>query len=205
MSISKEGVPNDATILDTFSLANGDHGFNLFTIYDGTGANPASMQAGFVGGQHVLKLLMPDGNSGLSATGTGFTNSTSVGTVKLQANVGDGSHINSLTIDGTNAATLNCGLSFSGSTSGSAKIQVAAVAGTPNPINLPTTNGTAGQFLTSNGSNPQQASWSSVIPFVAAPGTATSAGTTGQVAFDATHIYVCIATNVWVRATLATF
>lgn len=39
----------------------------------------------------------------------------------------------------------------------------------------------------------------------AAPATATSAGTPGQVAFDATHFYVCIATNTWVRATLATF
>lgn len=39
----------------------------------------------------------------------------------------------------------------------------------------------------------------------AAPSTATSAGVTGTVAFDATHIYVCIATNTWVRATTATF
>ncbi|HWY42636.1 MAG TPA: hypothetical protein VNX66_04020 [Candidatus Sulfotelmatobacter sp.] len=40
---------------------------------------------------------------------------------------------------------------------------------------------------------------------VAAPATATSTGKPGQIAFDATHIYVCVATNVWVRATLATF
>jgi hypothetical protein len=40
---------------------------------------------------------------------------------------------------------------------------------------------------------------------VAAPATATSAGKAGQIAFDATHIYVCVATNVWVRAILATF
>jgi hypothetical protein len=40
---------------------------------------------------------------------------------------------------------------------------------------------------------------------VAAPGTATSAGVAGTWAYDATHIYVCIATNTWVRATLATF
>lgn len=41
--------------------------------------------------------------------------------------------------------------------------------------------------------------------FVAAPALATSTGTPGQVAFDATHFYVCIATNTWVRCTLATF
>lgn len=41
--------------------------------------------------------------------------------------------------------------------------------------------------------------------WVAVPTTATSPGTPGQVAYDATHIYVCVATNTWVRATLATF
>jgi hypothetical protein len=40
---------------------------------------------------------------------------------------------------------------------------------------------------------------------VAAPATATSVGKTGTIAFDATHFYMCVATNVWVRATLATF
>jgi len=40
---------------------------------------------------------------------------------------------------------------------------------------------------------------------VPAPGTATSTGKAGQIAFDATHFYMCVATNVWVRATLATF
>jgi len=40
---------------------------------------------------------------------------------------------------------------------------------------------------------------------VAAPATATSAGKAGQIAFDATHLYVCIATNTWIRATFATF
>jgi hypothetical protein len=41
--------------------------------------------------------------------------------------------------------------------------------------------------------------------FVAAPSTATSAGIAGQVAFDATGLYVCTATNTWRKATLATF
>ena len=41
--------------------------------------------------------------------------------------------------------------------------------------------------------------------WVAVPATATSTGVAGQVAYDATHFYVCIATNTWVRAALATF
>jgi hypothetical protein len=40
---------------------------------------------------------------------------------------------------------------------------------------------------------------------VAVPGSATAAGKPNQIAYDATHIYVCVATNTWVRATLATF
>ena len=39
----------------------------------------------------------------------------------------------------------------------------------------------------------------------AAPATATSAGVAGEVRFTATHIYVCTATNVWVRAALTTW
>lgn len=41
--------------------------------------------------------------------------------------------------------------------------------------------------------------------FVPAPATATSPGTTNQVAYDATHFYICIGPSRWVRATLATF
>ena len=44
-----------------------------------------------------------------------------------------------------------------------------------------------------------------VPQLVAAPSTASSAGVPGQIAYDATHIYVCVATNTWVRAVLATF
>ena len=40
---------------------------------------------------------------------------------------------------------------------------------------------------------------------VTAPGTSSSTGVAGQWAYDATHIYVCIATNTWCRATIATF
>jgi len=41
--------------------------------------------------------------------------------------------------------------------------------------------------------------WSGVPP------TASSTGVSGQVAYDATHFYVCVATNTWVRASLSTF
>lgn len=50
-------------------------------------------------------------------------------------------------------------LSFLGTTSGSASIGVAAIAGTPSRINLPIATGAAGTFFSSDGANPQQASW----------------------------------------------
>ena len=37
------------------------------------------------------------------------------------------------------------------------------------------------------------------------PATATSAGIAGQVAYDATHFYLCVGPSVWVRVALATF
>ena len=39
----------------------------------------------------------------------------------------------------------------------------------------------------------------------APPATASSPGAPGQIAYDASHLYVCVAANTWVRATLATF
>lgn len=39
--------------------------------------------------------------------------------------------------------------------------------------------------------------------FIAAPATAVSTGTPGQVAYDSTHLYLCVATNSWVRVAMA--
>lgn len=40
---------------------------------------------------------------------------------------------------------------------------------------------------------------------VGIPATASSVGTKGQIAFNSTHFYVCIATNTWVRGNLSTW
>lgn len=39
----------------------------------------------------------------------------------------------------------------------------------------------------------------------AVPATATSTGTTGQIAYDSTHLYICTATNTWRRIALASW
>jgi len=68
------------------------------------------------------------------------------------------------------------GVNLFGLTSGSASLGVAAVAGTPNPINLPTTTGTAGGLWTTDGGNPQITSWTSSLLYAAPTLTVSGAG-----------------------------
>lgn len=44
-----------------------------------------------------------------------------------------------------------------------------------------------------------------VPALVSAPGSATATGVAGSIAYDSTHIYVCVGASTWVRATLATW
>lgn len=46
---------------------------------------------------------------------------------------------------------------------------------------------------------------STVSELVSAPASATAAGTAGQFAYDASYVYVCVATDTWVRAALSTW
>lgn len=43
------------------------------------------------------------------------------------------------------------------------------------------------------------------LNFVPVPATATSAGTVGQVAADASFLYICVATSVWRRVAISSF
>lgn len=69
---------------------------------------------------------------------------------------------------------------------------------------LPSQDGPAGNaaFMSTNGAG--------VLSFTqpassSAPSTSGSAGIAGQIAYDNTHIYVCIATDTWIRADAATW
>lgn len=44
-----------------------------------------------------------------------------------------------------------------------------------------------------------------VVQIVAAPSTAASEGSVGQIATDGAYIYICIAANTWERATIASW
>lgn len=78
-----------------------------------------------------------------------------------------------------------------------------SIASTSISWSLPNTAGTVGQFLTTNGSGQMQ--WSASLASSTAPTTAGSAGTAGQIAYDSNYIYVCVATNTWKRASLASW
>jgi hypothetical protein len=88
-------------------------------------------------------------------------------------------------------------LRMNGSTSGYTEIDAPAVAGN-NTLLLPTGNGSNGQVLRTDGTG--QLIWSDPASG-SAPATATTAGRAGQIAYDGTYIYICIATNTWRRAT----
>lgn len=50
-----------------------------------------------------------------------------------------------------------------------------------------------------------QTTVTNVVTSNATPASSSSLGTVGQIATDLTHIYVCVATNTWLRANLVSF
>lgn len=68
--------------------------------------------------------------------------------------------------------------------------------------NLPNTQGNVGEFLTVNGDSEME--WKTVVR-TTAPGSAGATGQAGQIAFDSSYIYVCIATDTWKRVAIATW
>ena len=90
--------------------------------------------------------------------------------------------------------------------------------GTAPPLGNSVTNSTTNALLTSNGSTgivaqpnltfngtALKVAGSLVLATSAAPASASATGTTGQIAWDAGHFYVCVATNTWVRSALTTW
>ena len=47
--------------------------------------------------------------------------------------------------------------------------------------------------------------WVELIPRGKTPSSATDAGTRGEVCWDASYIYVCVAANTWKRAAISTW
>ncbi len=96
-----------------------------------------------------------DGSLELSGNGDATNGQTSILTI-----------LNSSTVDfqmsartGKTGVTGSPRLIWKGRSSGQAVLKVADAAGTPNDIQLPTTTGTSGQNLQTDGANPQVTSW----------------------------------------------
>jgi hypothetical protein len=92
-------------------------------------------------------------------------------------------------------------LRLNGATSGYTEIDAPAIAGS-NTLILPGGNGSSGQVLETNGSG--TLSWAERASS-SAPATATSAGRAGQIAYDASYVYICTATNTWRRAAISSW
>jgi trimeric autotransporter adhesin len=134
------------------------------SLISGTsGGNELSLGVGIA----ILNAADAGSSLQLGSTGTLTISSPNINTVGVSE------------LDLGTAAVGSGILGLVGSTSGSAKIQVAAAAGTPNPLQLPTTTGSAGQPLVTNGANPQQLSWSTLG--VAGGGTGLASGTSGGI------------------------
>jgi len=68
---------------------------------------------------------------------------------------------------------------------------------------LPNTSGNVGEFLTTDGAGVMD--WSPQLASSTVPLNASAAGTAGEIAFDASYIYICVASNTWKRAALTTW
>jgi hypothetical protein len=183
--VTGSGAANQVAFWTSASAIGGNAAFTF---------NPATTLLSFFGATANASFI----------SGATFSNNITVGpnsisvqaletaaTTTLEANgiVTVTSDTSTVNISGTNLSTLGSGeldlgkngtasgiLGLFGATSGKALIQVAAVAGTPNPLQLPTATATVGQVLSSNGANPQVLSWTS-----AATGTVTSIATTSPI------------------------
>lgn len=180
-------IRNDSTL----QAQHGDFNFGSFGVYLNGGISSPTLFL-FNGAAIGPPPNVPSQSAQIDLLGSGL--------LAVTTNPGAGDFGQILIASKTNTIT------FTGNVTGSASIGTSTTCGTPNKINLPlATAAASGLFLISDGANPQQTSWSNVMPFVTAPSLASSTGVTGQIAFDSTHFYVCIATNTWVRGVLATF
>lgn len=158
-----------------------------------TSLNPAKFQAGALTTAIIGHAIEWDGTNQYVATSSSFTGSISGTTLTVSA-VTNGLLQVGQVISGTgvtSGTTITAALTGTGGTgtytvSVSQTVSSTGISGTIRTIVGTFINGAAG------GSG-------------AVPASATAIGRPGQMAFDATGLYICTANNTWRKATLATF
>jgi hypothetical protein len=144
-------IRNDSALIQALGAIefNGVNG--TLTLSGGSNGPVIALQTTAVSPMQVGSVLVTTNQSGAGLHGMQLSNGSNTGLIlDTDSNV----------------------IHYYGTTSGVAVVGAAAVAGTPNPLNWPTTTGTSGQVLSTNGANPQQLSWVNGTTTIAS-GTAT--------------------------------
>jgi hypothetical protein len=220
--INTGSVPNDGTG-DTLQAGAVKINANFTEVYDTlgdsgvignaelsqvscTGIITASSFVGNLNANSLNQGTIPNGRfpatipgdlSGNAATATQFFDSVLVGGVPF--NGGSSINLPGVNTEGDQDTTGNAatatqlassvnigGVSFNGSTS----------------INLPGVNQAGTQDTSGNAAT---ATVATRVSDTTAPASATDTGTAGEVRYDGSFIYVCVATDTWVRAALTTW
>jgi len=188
-------------------------GSNTQVQYNNNGTIGANSTFTFNTTNNVLSAPNVSASSTVTATGnvTGGNLVTS-GVIQATGNINGGNGVFTLgTVVSTNS-NVSGNLNLGGASSSinfkaqdganTAVIQApAAIAGGLIGWNLPNTQGNVGEYLTVTATSEME--WKTVA--TTAPGANNSTGQTGQIAFDSGYIYVCVATNTWKRAAIATW
>lgn len=151
------------------------------------------------------------GNTSGSTAKLNFTGTTTVynETIAERVVYGDASNnvtlAGTLTVPGTVTLAVGATITTGGLTVSNGNVTIAA--GSLTVIGGAIT-GSAGLAITGGGAiagGLSITSGSLVLTVGGAPATAASAGTAGQIAWDASFLYVCVAANTWKRVAIATF
>jgi len=176
-------------------------GFWKVTTLGATGVQAVFERPSWFSG--TVKNSMAIARFGASQAGYVYSYSGGLGNVDISV----GTTVIQKTLIGTrtNNATLGSNVflakqTFVGGTTTVAPFQFQAGIVTTTPqAHAVEWDGTFQYNVTSGSVRTQQAA------FVPVPATATSTGVAGQIAYDSTGFYVCVATNTWRKASLATF
>ena len=220
--ISTGTIPNDGTG-DTLAGGAKKVNENFTEIYDSlgdagvignaelsqvscTGIITASSFVGNLNANSLNQGTIPNGRfpatipgdlSGNAATATQFFDSVLVGGVPF--NGGSSINLPGVNTEGDQDTTGNAATATALETA--RNIGGVSFNGTAN-INLPGVNQAGTQDTSGNAAT---ATVATRVSDTAAPASASDTGTAGEVRYDSSFIYVCVATNTWVRAALSTW